>query len=76
MRSVGKAQEKLSAALSAAVEEKQEALALSRRVQPGRSVVDVTLDLRGLREPPQWYHLTAVRGRIREAVVGLGQADL
>ena len=75
VRSIGRAQESLAAALTA-VEDAQNALALSRRVQPGRPVVSINLDSRGLRDLPQWHKLTAARGQIREAVAGLVEADL
>ncbi|OKI14238.1 hypothetical protein [Streptomyces sp. CB03911] len=75
VRSIGKAQEAVHMALMA-VEDAQHALALSRRVQPGRPVVNVNLDSRGLRDLPRWQQLAAVRSQLREAVGGLGQADL
>ncbi|PBC77588.1 hypothetical protein BX265_2339 [Streptomyces sp. TLI_235] len=51
----------------AQLEEAQHAIALARRVQPGRPVLNLNLDGRGLREHPGWQRLSAARQQLRHA---------
>ncbi|MFB6889426.1 hypothetical protein ACFCX4_08960 [Kitasatospora sp. NPDC056327] len=58
------------------IEEAQHAVALHRRVAPGRPVLNLNLDGRGLRDHAGWQRLSMARQNVRDAVAHVREAGL
>lgn len=74
VRAMGRARAALAEAENA-MTEAQHAIALQRRVQPGKPVLNLNLDGRGLREHGGWQRLSIARQRLRDAGDDLNVAE-